>query len=189
MRCLECGEESTEATQVCARCGAPIAQQRSVVAGPAAGVPGDPIAPLAGDVPLQPVGQRTGPGSRLDTLMAGVGLVALAAVIVVIAIASSLTSPAPSTLLLTYDQLQPGDCLQGSDLSLGTDDPWPYLVTAVPCTQRHIAEVFFAGDIWPQSLAYPGDDAIGNQADARCGVAFTAYDGISPDSSVFDYRK
>jgi hypothetical protein len=46
--------------------------------------------------------------------MVGVGLVVLVAVVVAIAAASS------STRQLTWDQLQPGDCLQGSDLGLGT---------------------------------------------------------------------
>jgi DivIVA domain-containing protein len=41
IRCLECGAESAKATQVCARCGAPVAQQRSVAAGPVAGAASD----------------------------------------------------------------------------------------------------------------------------------------------------
>src|SRR6516165_4945646 len=37
MTCLECGVECAEAVQVCARCGAPVAQQWSVPADPAVG--------------------------------------------------------------------------------------------------------------------------------------------------------
>ena len=59
----------------------------------------------------------------------------------------------------------------------------------MPCTQPHTGEVFFTGDIWPQSLDYPGDNAVADQADARCGQAFTAYDGISPDESAFTYSE
>jgi hypothetical protein len=57
----------------------------------------------------------------------------------------------------------------------------------VPCTQPHTGEVFFVGDIWPQSLKYPGDKALTNQAIARCDRAFAAYDGIPKDQSAFDY--
>ena len=55
------------------------------------------------------------------------------------------------------------------------------MYTAVPCSQSHTGEVFFSGDIWPQSLAYPGDNRVDNQAHARCDRAFTAHDGIPPD--------
>jgi DivIVA domain-containing protein len=41
IRCLECGAESAEAARVCARCGAPVALQRSVAAGLAAGAVSD----------------------------------------------------------------------------------------------------------------------------------------------------
>ena len=86
------------------------------------------------------------------------------------------------------DELQTGDCLTGSDLGLGdTNSPWPDWFTVVSCTQQHIAEVFFAGNAWPQSRAYPGDNAIDNLADDRCNTAFTAYDGITSDNSVFTY--
>ena len=104
---------------------------------------------------------------------------------------SQASTSAPSTSAppqLTVDQLQPGDCLRGSDMGLGMDSTWPNLVTAVPCTQQHIAEVFFAGNAWPQSLtAYPGDDAVNNTADDRCDAAFAAYDGATPDESAFTY--
>jgi hypothetical protein len=116
--------------------------------------------------------------------MAGVGLVIVVALVTVIVVTSSST---PSTLQLTEDQLQPGDCLKGSNLGLGTSSPWPDYVMAASCTQEHIAEVFYAGNAWPQSQAYPGDNAIYSQADDRCKTAFTAYDGITSDNSVFTY--
>jgi hypothetical protein len=50
------------------------------------------------------------------------------------------------------------DCLTGSDLGLGTGGTWPDLVTVMPCTQRHTAEVFFAENAWPQSMAYSGNN-------------------------------
>lgn len=95
--------------------------------------------------------------------------------------------PPPSRPGLTADQLKPGDCLTGSDLGLGTNSPWPDSVTVVSCAKWHIAEVFFTGNAWPQSQPYPGDAALNSQADDRCDAAFTAYDGIAPDNSIFTY--
>ena len=128
------------------------------------------------------------------------------AVIVVLALANSPTSPArstastspaasgsparsgspsPSARQLSYDQLRPGDCVRVPDIS--TISAWPSFFTVVPCAQPHTGEVFFTGDIWPQSIAYPGDNATNKQAGARCGRAFTAYDGIPSDQSAFNY--
>jgi hypothetical protein len=95
------------------------------------------------------------------------------------AVAATLIASVPSaTDQLTVDQLVAGDCLTGSNLGLGTNSRWPDTVAALPCTQPHIAEVFFAGNVWPQSAAYPGNNAISEQAQARCDSAFQAYDGI-----------
>jgi DivIVA domain-containing protein len=193
IRCLECGAESAGTAHVCARCGAPVAQQPSLAPDAAAG----------GSVgsfmlPHELVGQRTGTGSRRNVLVM-VGVVTALTVSVLImglmSLRSSARSEASTSALstsappqLTVDQLHPGDCLRGSDMGLGTDSTWPDLVTAVPCTQQHIAEVFFAGNAWPQSLAaYPGDDAVNSTADDRCDTAFAAYDGVTPDESAFTY--
>lgn len=149
------------------------------------------------------------PGYRRDALVViGAGLAALA-VVVVAAVASSSPSSSSSTASssppsprapgsptrsssatspprqLRFDQLRAGDCLRLPHID--TISTWPDMFTAVPCTQPHTGEVFFAANIWPQSSAYPGDKAIGNQADARCGRAFTAYVGIPPDQSAFTY--
>jgi hypothetical protein len=95
---------------------------------------------------------------------------------------------------LTEAQLRAGDCLTGDNLRLDTSSPWtldsawPSLFTTVPCTQEHRAEVFFAGNAWPQALTeYPGGRAIFDQADSRCILAFTAYDGKPPGISTFTY--
>jgi hypothetical protein len=130
-------------------------------------------------------GQRTGLSSRWDALaMAGPLLAVLVPGAIIVAVVFLHSS---STNQLTAYQLRPGDCLTGSNMGLGNSNPWPDYVTAVPCTQRHLAEVFFAGDVWPQSLAYPGDNSIASQADARCSTAFIAYDGIPSNQSVFTY--
>ena len=158
-------------------------------------------------LPHELAGRPTRPGTRRNALViAGGGLAALAAVIVVVVLASSPTSsvrstapssptaagspkaagsPSPSASQLTYDQLAPGDCLQLPNIN--TISNFPDVYTAVPCSQSHTGEVFFSGDIWPQSFAYPGDNKVDNQADARCDRAFTAYDGIPPDQSAYNY--
>jgi hypothetical protein len=100
---------------------------------------------------------------------------------------SNINSSRSATNQLTSDQLGPGDCLAGSGLGLGTDSPWPEYVTSVACTKQHVAEVFFAGNIWPRSLAFPGENAITSQAHARCTAEFTAYDGINYPQSAFTF--
>jgi hypothetical protein len=146
-------------------------------------------------VPAQyvPAGQGGEPGmSRRGVLiLAGsTALVVLAVMITGIAAADSSSGNSSSGRQLTVYQLRPGDCLTGSNMGLGTNSDWPDRVAAVPCTRRHLAEVFFAGNVWPQSLtAYPGDNAVFSQARARCSTAFATYDGIdnSASSFTFDY--
>jgi hypothetical protein len=205
MRCLECGAETAEVARFCAQCGAPVIPQPSA-ADAAAGGPGDSTR-----LPDELVGQRAGHRSRRNApIMIGAGLAALAAVIAAIALAGS-TSPsrssasptppaspsrasaspspppssAPSVGQLTRDQLQPGDCLQVPDI--GTISQWPGVFPAVPCARPHTGEVFFAGNIWPQSSAYPGDQPVNDQAEARCDRAFTTYVGIPVDQSSYAY--
>ena len=193
VRCLECGAESAGTVQVCTRCGAPVAQQPSLTPDAAAGGSTGSFT-----LPYEPVGHRTDTGSRRNILvMAGAVTALIVSLLIVglMSLRSSTRSEASTSALstsappqLTVDRLQLGDCLRGSDMSLGTESTWPDLVTAVPCTQQHIAEVFFAGNAWPQSLAaYPGDDAVNNTADDRCDTAFAAYDGATSDESAFTY--
>jgi hypothetical protein len=197
MRCAKCGHETPDASKgqaavrvlgdagwreivpalYCAHCAAPVRRQRSVRAEPPGGT---------GDVTTwpQPADQRTGVRMppRRGLVIAGVLLAGLVAAFVGVGLGHS-----SSGQQLAVDQLRPRDCLTGSNLGLGTSNPWPDLVTAVPCTQMHLAEVFFAGNAWPQSLAYPGENAIANQAANRCTIAFEAYDGISPNLSAFTF--
>ena len=47
----------------------------------------------------------------------------------------------------------------------------------------------FVGDIWSGARAYPGDDAITDQADRRCARELTAYEGKSQqDRAAFTYE-
>lgn len=170
------------------RKGAPVACHVSVSADQAEDGSGAPIEPLPGEsVHRQTAGQGPGPSSRRNAwINAGLGLVLLASTVV---LAASISADRPSSPAnqATEDQLRSGDCLTGSNLGLDTNSPWPDSVTVVPCTKQHVAEVFFSGNAWPQSQAYPGDNAVDNQADDRCNTAFTAYDGTTSDNSVFTY--
>jgi hypothetical protein len=190
MRCLECGAENAEQAQVCGRCEAPVAQQRST--------PADAAGRSAGLIPPdhRPAGLRSRLGSRRNVrVITGAGLAVLTTAIVVSTLANSSAvsgsspsaSPAQSTSQTTYDELRAGDCLRDSDLHLDTVTQWPEYVTVVPCTQEHIAEVFFASNPWPQSQAYPGESAVDSLAGDRCNTAFTAYDGTTYDNSAFTY--
>jgi hypothetical protein len=209
MTCRECGAESAEAAEVCARCGAPIARQGSLGADPAEGGSGDQIAPSAGDGPHQPAGQRPEPSARRNALvLACLGVVVLVAVTALVWSATTIVarlsssaaprssasaaprssaSPTASARQLTFDQLKPGDCLQGPGLNLGTTNPWPDYFNVVSCAQQHTAEVFFADNAWPSAQAYPGDNKVESQADARCNTAFRTYDGIDNSQSAFTY--
>ena len=70
---------------------------------------------------------------------------------------------------LSLNQLQVGDCLTGSNLNLNTNAPWPKLAQAVPCSQGHTAEVFYANkNFWPTSGSYPGYSTITKDAIAEC---------------------
>jgi DivIVA domain-containing protein len=99
IRCLECGAESAEATEVCARCGASTSYQSSA-----------------------------------------------------------------------------------ADPAVAESAPF----STAPCNQPHTDEVFFAGNAWPRSLAYPGDPRVYVEGYTRCLTAFTAYDGIDNSMSAFD---
>jgi hypothetical protein len=126
----------------------------------------------------------------------GVALGVLAAVILVVSLAHSSSARQmtkqprqPPATYLAENQLQPGDCLIGSNMGLGTDNTWPDAVAAVSCTQPHLAEVYYVGNPWPESLAtYPGDNAILKIVDERCSAAFAAYDGIHFSQSMFIYH-
>lgn len=114
------------------------------------------------------------------------GPLVLAGLALVVAVVATVISAVPQlTGHLTQGQLRAGDCLTGSNMGLGNASPWPYMVAAVPCTGPHLAEVFFSGNAWPQSLAYPGYNAVSNQGYARCLNAFSAYDGIDNAGSSF----
>lgn len=196
MRCVVCGQDTGEAAQACVLCGAPVAGQSSAAPASAAGRPGSTIGQQIPQDALAP--QQAKSARRRALIGIGGGLAVLVAVIAAVVMtrwpsgvqrSSSGVRKSSSAVPVMYQSLQAGNCLTGSDvsLSLTTGSQWPEYVTAVPCTQPHIAEVFFADNIWPQSRkAYPGETATDNRAAARCARAFQAYDGIASKASEFD---
>jgi uncharacterized protein DUF2510/putative regulator of septum formation len=88
---------------------------------------------------------------------------------------------------LTIDQLRAGDCLQGPP-DINTANSWPDIATAVPCRDRHLAEVYFSANYWPAAMAFPGHATIAHQARTECRKAFQAYNGVPPEASVYSFR-
>ncbi len=95
---------------------------------------------------------------------------------------------APRVGYLTLTQLRVGDCLTGADLGLNSARPWPRAALAVPCRQRHTAEVFLADNsFWPEGIPYPGAGAVARTADAACNSAFRSYVGIAYATSIYTW--
>ena len=217
MRCLECGAETAEAARFCAQCGAPVIRQPSAADPAAGGpgdstrLPDELVGQRAGHR-----SRRNAPiiiGAGFAALAAAIAAIALAGSTSPSRSSASPNPPAsrasaspsrasaspsrasaspsppassaPSVGQLTRDQLQPGDCLQVPGIN--TISQWPGVFTAVPCARPHTGEVFFAGNIWPQSLAYPGDQPVNDQAEARCDRSFARYVGIPVDQSAYTY--
>jgi hypothetical protein len=173
---------------------------RKPVAAQAGMAPQDGVAGLGPYYPQIPVDDGGG------HLAAGVGY-ALSALAVVVAAALTATAiygqsirttpvaartptpaathmPAPGVQQLTLDQLRAGDCIQRPP-DINTASTWPDLVTAVPCTERHIAEVIYSGNYWPAAMTFPGNAKINRQAEEKCVKIFHAYDGISYANSEY----
>jgi len=100
---------------------------------------------------------------------------------------TSAASPTPTVEPLTADQLRPGDCLQGP-ADLNTASTWPDVVPAVPCAKRHIAEVFYSANYWPDAKAFPRNSVIFSQAKKECLRAFRTYDGGPYSASQYSYE-
>ena len=96
--------------------------------------------------------------------------------------------PARTVGELRVTQLRVGDCLTGANMALNTSDPWPELTLAVPCSQAHTAEVFFADNtFWPQGSSFPGDGTISKDGNAACTSAFRSYVGIDYSKSMYTW--
>ena len=96
-------------------------------------------------------------------------------------------TPTPTVEPLTVDQLRAGDCLQGPP-DLNTASTWPDVVAAVPCAKRHIAEVFYSANYWPDTMAFPRNSVIFSQSKKECLKAFRTYDGGPYSTSQYSYE-
>lgn len=76
--------------------------------------------------------------------------------------------------------IQVGDCLNDASVSGDVSE-----VPFTPCEEPHDSEAYatfqLSGD------AFPGDDAVGQEADELCYGAFEDFAGIAWESSVYDY--
>jgi len=95
----------------------------------------------------------------------------------VMAVVATLITAVPSlTGHVTQGQLRAGDCVTGPNLGLDSSSiPWPYMVTVVPCTKMHLAEVFFSGNFWTRNSRFPGYNTISSDGYGQCLTAFDAY--------------
>jgi hypothetical protein len=101
---------------------------------------------------------------------------------------SPTAAPVRTTGELTLAQFQVGDCLTGANLQLNKPTPWPKLSQAVPCTESHTAEVFYASvNHWSKNTPFPGTDGIRKNATAACDSAFASYVGIAYSKSVYTW--
>jgi hypothetical protein len=99
---------------------------------------------------------------------------------------TSAAAPAPAGQQVAPDQLRAGDCIQGP-ADINTASAWPDVISLVPCTQKHLAEVFYSANYWPAAMAFPGNSVINKQANAKCHRAFNAYDGSLYSESQYSY--
>jgi serine/threonine protein kinase len=102
--------------------------------------------------------------------------------------ASPTAHATPTVGDLQLAQFQVGDCLTGSNMDLNTNTPWPKITLAVPCSQSHTAEVFYASSaFWAKGGVYPGDSTISKAANAECDTAFSSYVGIAYSKSMYTW--
>lgn len=77
--------------------------------------------------------------------------------------------------------IQVGDCLDYAALGSGEINTVP----VVPCAEPHDGEVY--AEMSLPDGDYPGDDAVGEQADTFCYDQFATFVGIPWDDSSLDY--
>ena len=152
----------------------------------AAGMPLPPEATGGFPLPADLTGAEPSPRRRrlVPLTVAAVTVVAAVAVTAIVVGKTSAHKPARE---LTIGQLRAGDCLQGPP-DINTASSWPDIVTAVPCHDRHLAEVYFSANYWPTAMAFPGEATIAPQARTECGKAFQAYNGLPAVVSMYSFN-
>jgi len=101
---------------------------------------------------------------------------------------TSTSAPARAVQRVTPEQLRTGDCIRGP-ANINTGRTWPALMSLVPCKRKHLSEVFYSANYWPEAMAFPGNAAINKRGHAECLKAFHAYDGSAyaySQYSVYD---
>ena len=76
-------------------------------------------------------------------------------------------------------RIRVGDCINGATVGLVES------VEGVPCTDAHDVEVYYAFNI--AEGPFPGDDAVGAEADERCYDQFEPFVGASYQESVYGF--
>ena len=69
-----------------------------------------------------------------------------------------------------------GDCINSADLGTMVDK-----IPAIPCDEPHDSEAYLAFNVTMSSY---DDDAISEEAETRCGEAFTEY--VGPNAESYD---
>lgn len=77
--------------------------------------------------------------------------------------------------------LQVGDCLNDESTSEEISD-----VPTVNCSEPHQYEVY--GSLTLDGDEWPGDDTVGQEADAGCLAQFESFAGIAYENSMLDYN-
>lgn len=169
--------------------------------------PAEPDMPWPG--PAYPLPASVVQGGRRSGVAAGYTLSALAVVAVAAVTAAILvplgrTTPAPAPTptaaaasaapgrptpaahQVNAQQLRAGQCIQGP-ADINTATTWPSVVSVVPCTVKHLAEVFYSGNYWPAAMTFPTNAVINHQSNRECRKVFLVYDGISYSGSQYSY--
>lgn len=79
-------------------------------------------------------------------------------------------------------ELQVGDCLAGFDEQAEIST-----VRVVPCSEEHTDELFAAAAVSEVGDEYPGNDAIAEEANAKCYEEFEAFVGLPWEDSELDF--
>jgi hypothetical protein len=149
-----------------------------------------PIAPVHASIPARSAARARGPRSGRPHMPGKVVALFVAAVaLALIGMAANNGSSGPSTTQgwLFLSDYQPGDCLAAT-YPLGSGVPWPEPAEAVPCTQPHAFEVFYANPyFWSPEAGHPFPPEPSQQAHDQCFTAFSAYVGVSPGLSRYGY--
>ncbi len=88
-------------------------------------------------------------------------------------------SDGPTSSYVDVNAHKVGECFNDQDQA--------GLAPPVPCTEPHLYEAFYSYNL--EDGPFPGDDAFSELVDAKCGLEFIEFAGISyQDSASLDYQ-